>query len=471
MKHSLLIFLLCIINLVGCVSSTYSPMYVDYPKISIADITASYNKVTVTITPLNASSIAYAIVRDGEGEPSPDNWLSMEVDGEDCNITIENLEATTSYRIYAYAVSGVYENEVSQTVSSSFATAELQTLNVTDETANCYMLPDAGCYKFDATVKGCSNIPVEGAVSAEVIWSDVAGMLGNVELLQDGWVTFVAKQNTGNCVLAVKDKDGSILWSWHIWGPGDIPSDDIIMNKAGTVYHVMSRNLGAFSSTSGSTCVLYQWGRKDPFSNGHYIYVGNKTTTDRHITYWPPVKWDETGDEQNNNISYTIENPAVFIDNADNESGNWTWTDDWSLWGDRNGYSASYASGGWSGSKSIYDPCPPGYRVANVNTFSGLSLDSAIGEWSNGYWFRRTGTDAIGTWFPATSSRDPSHGGVVRGALCELWCSNPSGSNATAKARLFSAFDGTVSPAITAVAAYGHTVRCVRYSETDNNNH
>ena len=463
------LFFIAAALLTSCVSATYSPMYIDYPKISIADITSSYYKATVTVSPLNASYVWYALTKEEDPEPSASDYVRVEAGGDRFDLVVDGLDSETGYRIYVYSESSVYKDAYSPVAMAPFKTNRLLSLNPDGRTANCYIVPEAGCYKFNATVKGCGAESVGRVATAEVIWSDVANFLGNIELLDDGWIVFVAKKNTGNGVLAVKDEAGNILWSWHIWCPGGTPSDDVFTNSQGTRYHVMDRNLGARSAITGSTCTLYQWGRKDPFINTHFVYVGNKTTTDRHIVWWPPVKWDETEDEDHNNIAWTIANPAVWIDNAGHETGAWAPVPDYSLWGDPTGYNAAYAStGGWSAEKSDFDPCPVGYRVPNVYTFSAFSLsDSVIGGWDGGYWLKKDEADETGSWFPATCSRDPSTGTVVRGSLMEMWMSNPSGSTVSAKPRMLGAHATSMNPSSLAVAAYGHAVRCVRHSESD----
>ena len=55
-----------------------------------------------------------------------------------------------------------------------------------------------------------------------------------------------------------------------------------------------------------------------------------------------------------------IKNPTQFI-----EADDWFGNDD-ALWGDPNG--RGLTTYGWSGEKSVYDPCPEGYRVPNNKT-------------------------------------------------------------------------------------------------------
>ena len=66
---------------------------------------------------------------------------------------------------------------------------------------------------------------------------------------EDGYIAFKTADTfkEGNAVIAAKDADGKILWSWHIWLT-DQPEEHVYNNNAGTM---MDRNLGATSATPG----------------------------------------------------------------------------------------------------------------------------------------------------------------------------------------------------------------------------
>ena len=140
-------------------------------------------------------------------------------------------------------------------------------------TANCYIVSKSGYYKFHA-VKGNSTISVGSVSSVAVLWesygTDVepsVGALIKMVAFNKGYVAFQTADTfkEGNAVIAAKDAYGKILWSWHIWFT-DQPKEQVYYKNAGTM---MDRNLGATSATSGDVGalgLLYQWGRKDPFS-------------------------------------------------------------------------------------------------------------------------------------------------------------------------------------------------------------
>lgn len=260
-----------------------------------------------------------------------------------------------------------------------------------EETANCYVVSTTGEHSFLANVIGNGQkgiIPGAGfhtetasisPKSARLIWQDVDGFIdpASVELRSDNRCYYRADKNTGNAVIAVysgADATGEILWSWHIWGIGDEPlSDDTYISSAGYEYTVMDRPLGAHSKLS-NTCVLYQWGRKDPFSNQNTVYFDKGTPSD--VAVWPSVSGTDYG-----TLEYSIANPDKFITFSKTVSnGDWLQTQNNSLWGNDmeipwnwpDVYGHPDCRPGWASQKTIYDPSPAGYRVASPYVWTGI---------------------------------------------------------------------------------------------------
>lgn len=226
-------------------------------------------------------------------------------------------------------------------------------------TANCYIVSEAGYYQFKA-VKGNSDETVGTISTAEVLWesfcTDVAPNKGDLisEVYAGKDKVFFKTGDpfkSGNAVIAVKDASGNILWSWHIWMPEELPIDQLYKNGAGTM---MDRNLGATKNEkrdSRSYGLLYQWGRKDPFlapSTRYYVSPPIKAAST--ITWPAPMRCNEnTG-----TIEYTIANPTTFIKSTKANNYDWLYNKGSVIFTQR-----------WRREKSIYDPCPPGYRVAS----------------------------------------------------------------------------------------------------------
>ncbi|MGN0189234.1 MAG: fimbrillin family protein [Candidatus Cryptobacteroides sp.] len=142
-----------------------------------------------------------------------------------------------------------------------------------DGTANCYLISQAGDYKFK-TVLGNTDGTVGNVKSVEVLWEsfgtnvmpNVGDLITSVSY-KDGYVRFSTPETfaNGNAVIAVRNSTGTILWSWHIWCSEEGWQEHIYNNDAGTM---MDRNLGATASAtwnSKSLGLCYQGGRKDPF--------------------------------------------------------------------------------------------------------------------------------------------------------------------------------------------------------------
>ena len=141
-------------------------------------------------------------------------------------------------------------------------------------------------------------------------------------------------------------------------------------------------NLGALKSTMDAEAatygMLYQWGRKDPFPAAA-TPTGNTQTIsatvydeDGKVVKFPNSKWTST---EENTIAYSIANPTVCLSNRAQYASCRDWLENSqandALWGNPKGHirdsDNNYTN---KGSKSIYDPCPVGYRVPPADVFS-----------------------------------------------------------------------------------------------------
>ena len=92
-------------------------------------------------------------------------------------------------------------------------------------TANCYLIQQAGDYKFKAVI-GNTDGTVGNVKTVEVLWEsfgtdempNVGDLIASVSY-KNGYILFSTPENfrDGNAVIAVKNSKGTILWSWHIW--------------------------------------------------------------------------------------------------------------------------------------------------------------------------------------------------------------------------------------------------------------
>lgn len=327
---------------------------------------------------------------------------------------------------------------------------------VAGQPSNCYMINAAKTYSFDATVIGNGDAGIiDGAgfhatsasidpKSAKLMWDDSEGFISGVSLVK-GKVLFTAEKNVGNAMIAVFDGAGTVLWSWHIWGVGDtMPEDEVVYSQAtisekSTIkvkYTVMDRTLGALSKTSYFT-TLYQWGRKDPIPNSTVYYVDGQAA-EIETTY--PVH--KPGSAADATILTSIQHPECIIDDYKGQAGDWLASDKTNnynlLWGDANttyvfNKSKPAAGKGWTKGKTIYDPCPSGYRVSSKFVWTGFCGSSSgdtknidyinFVKYENGYYFKKNSSDGVGIYFPMTGSRGCKTGSLWVGSGASAYSS------------------------------------------------
>ncbi len=330
--------------------------------------------------------------------------------------------------------------------------------------SNCYVISESGLYKLRA-VKGNSSESAGSVASAVVLWESfgtnevptVGALIEGVTYL-DNYMYFVIPDTfrEGNAVIAARDASGKILWSWHIWLT-DKPQDQVYNNNAGTM---MDRNLGATSATPGdvgSLGLLYQWGRKDPFLSGSSI---SSSTPAKSTITWPSAV---SSDSSNGTISYATEHPTTFITHN-------IYNYDWYYTGnDETGNTR------WQSEKTIYDPCPVGYRVPDGGAEGLWSRTFGSSSYFYGYFDSTTKgfdfsnkemneyllTSDVGCWYPAAGCLSSGNGSLYSvGNDGDYWSCSPSGTYAYS---LGFHNNGYVGPSYNFFnRADGFSVRCLR---------
>ena len=315
-------------------------------------------------------------------------------------------------------------------------------------TANCYLVKAAGKYKFKA-VKGNSDATVGNVKKTEVLWesfgTDVAPNVGDLVTgvgYKNGYVYFSTPEvfGNGNASIAVRNSKDVILWSWHIWCSEEGWNDQVYANNAGTM---MDRNLGATSATPGDIGafgLLYQWGRKDPFMG---TCAKSGTTLAASTGTWTTIKSYQT-------VDYAEENPMTYIAYYDWCSNYWD----------------NYEIRWKESEKSLYDPCPVGYRVPDggENGFWATANVKSTGDSTNRgmYWTLADGETTA--WYPAVGYRNHDSGALHNvGSNGYYWSASPYPSNSY-NAYYLSFYGGDVSPASDNNRGNGYSVRCVRES-------
>ena len=382
------------------------------------------------------------------------------------------LKGTNPYALYFSSYGSVY---FTYTNSKGFAFSvrcvqdnpnlevpiEPESVNLSEKgTANSYIVSEAGSYKFVPT-KGGSSESVGAIATAEVLWetfgTDVAPAIGdlvkNVKY-ENGVVSFETPSTfkEGNAVIAAKDASGTILWSWHVWLT-DQPEGQEYYNNAGTM---MDRNLGATSATPGDVGalgLLYQWGRKDPFLGSSSI---SSSTLAKSTITWPSAV---ESNSSNGTIAYATANPTTFIKY---NSSNYDWYYTGSSSTDITRWTTS------DNNKSIYDPCPVGWRVPDGGgngewskaLGSSSYFDYTYDSTNEGMDFSDKCGSASTIWYPASGCRD-NRGGSLSGVGYNGFCWSASPSSIGAYGLYFD-FDGRVGPSSSYFRADGQSVRCLQ---------
>ena len=254
-------------------------------------------------------------------------------------------------------------------------------------TANSYIAPQLLCdYSFDATVQGngCATLgitpqPLSGAY-ARLIWE--SGTQANsiiASLSYDGRrISFRTGSRQGNALIGLFDAWGNCIWSWHIWVTSYDPDSSAQTYASGAVF--MDRNLGAIGTdyTQSTACGLYyQWGRKDPFPYPASFSSNRPAPFVYHDRFRYEVIHPENSDPADvMTVDWAVKNPTSFIYKADYDVEepeedvlDWLLQPHHNLWGNttRQGTDISEVC-----RKTIYDPCPPGWRVPDACDFEGI---------------------------------------------------------------------------------------------------
>ncbi|MCI1785929.1 MAG: fibrobacter succinogenes major paralogous domain-containing protein [Bacteroidales bacterium] len=359
-------------------------------------------------------------------------------------ITVESTMRTFTF--YAKPNQSFSGGEVLRfpiTAGSNFTEGSAETdkeYTVKSKTSNCYIVSPGKILTIPVTVKGNGRSVAGTGISTRVspasvgiVWETAADLI-SLGTLSDEHVAVTAGSNVGNAVIAAysgANQSGTILWSWHIWVTDYDPDNGgktySVTNKGNPActYVFMDRNLGATSTMAGNDGTIglqYQWGRKDPFTGSSSI------SSDTEITVYNGggTEFKLADREQmvsaSKNLSYSIENPEVFYKTKEGGEDDWytvtnsSSSQNGSLWG-----GSDLAT---PGEKTIFDPCPTGWRVP---AWSGSQSPWSTFTTSNFKWSANNyGGIYSGSYYPAAGARDRRGGDLYgTGSDGSYWSASP----------------------------------------------
>lgn len=391
-------------------------------KADLKDRLTEYNKVLQTATEKGAAGNYYNLSNANGGDAIQNTANSY------------LISAPGYYRIplvYGNAVKGGTTNE------SSYKTAHTGTdilSNFKDHLGNDITTPYIN-------VQNASN----PATQASIVWMDQQALVDGLSVTNDGNKSFVnfhvsaANIKNGNAVIAVKSADGTIMWSWHLWfDHSDALSTIACTNHEGDNFKVTKNILGytiyKWKSTSYESprvarmkieqevgngakksayititqspyaereysTALYQFGRKDAFPGTNTLYEST---------------FVENG---GNNISIVnaIQNPGTFYTDGNKWDTEYRYFNLWTM------QTTSQTDVSKTLIKTIYDPCPVGFSMPPLKTFSGVTITgktntnnkdiNALGDWDQGWHFYAKDSSSPSTvYYPAIGSRTAKEG-------------------------------------------------------------
>ena len=323
-----------------------------------------------------------------------------------------------------------------------------------------------------------SNITSSTEWDASLLWqteNNLVTVTNPSEARADGCFRVDASAaKSGNAVVAVKNTSGTILWSWHIWVTSYNPDNGGTTNSYNSRTW-MDRNLGATStniptsSDISSFGLLYEWGRKDPFPGARSLSIAIGSRLSAYIYNQNGVLLDdETTDTSasgivdvqapgniSGNIAYSVAHPTWFIYGTSANNSDW--------YSNVNGVKNDNLWGGASiitpGIKTIYDPCPAGWRVPSwINSLSPWNgFDATNFAWTQ---YGRN-YPSINTFYPAPGFRVASSGAFSNvGTGGYYWTSSIKDANVACDLDFMTTY--VYSSYTTAVRSYGISIRCCK---------
>ena len=417
--------------------------------------------------------------KDSKLQIGIDEYDMIELGGDANNsggAPLEKLERNHVYQLLCRFMQKTVSLDIDLTVCPWIA-LEPQVEEVKDiQITNCYVVPPGGrvhiptdgVYKAWAQMDEFERTPIpEGEVTAEVLWQDGIGVMTersvkvmNAEKRDKAYIVVETGNKAGNAVVAMK-VNGEIYWSWHIWCTDYNPNlKEGQQELNGFVW--MDRNLGAtynkYNEEGGikSKGFLYQWGRKDLFppTKG---WEKTESDEDLYNLAGEIITFSKVPVEVFNNIPNSVHNSMSFYTSEESWYTNAKGTyrrNDLSLWNSK------------VGKKTIFDPCPDGWRVP-VGKDGEYESPWEQAKKNVTPLVRYKGFSLKGIYYPAAGYRELLTGNMPNNSFLDnalYWAGNIPSLYRQPSIMRYTLIDSTGYSFSISVAwdAYGGSVRCVK---------
>ncbi len=339
----------------------------------------------------------------------PEGWEQITIDPSGRTLTVvapavSKSETATSGSIVVTGRLNGDGSAVSATLFVGIARSE-----ALSGPANSFLLNSpATNYRFDAMHNGSAEL---ATARVEVIWQSVSNLVQYLHLDGEEASFYVAADSDGgvkegNALVGAFDAHDRLIWSWHLWSTDYDPEKTALLFGGHTM---MDRNLGALSDLHAtaeeklaSYGLFYQWGRKEPFigpaaynaaeSSSAAMYNGSGSRVYLKVA---------ASDAETGTMAYAVQNPLTFIVVAEKDAD---WLQDGAV---------PVASRWTDDRKTLYDPCPCGWRVAPTDAFDALRIEENIdgSDYEDSYGWT-LGDGAAESFFMAAGRRSWRDGSV-----------------------------------------------------------
>ncbi|WP_277241756.1 hypothetical protein [Prevotella pallens] len=242
---------------------------------------------------------------------------------------------------------------------------------------------------------------------AKIVWADEKDLVTSPTIAHDasgdGYLDFEVKQSdikSGNAVVAVT-KGGTVVWSWHLWfAPKSALNKIEVTNHQGVKYNFTEETLGwkptlwtgtpynkprtvkvkveqtiangGVKQVTVINITQNPGGKKEGIST--FYQFGRKDALPGTDTFYPTNSYSFDNTAGGRSLGYAIQHPENMFNSVNKDFNKFDWCNAtyYNLW------SADNTTTGFNDNaviKTVYDPCPVGFKMPASNAFTGFTSD------------------------------------------------------------------------------------------------